>query len=259
MNEQTSFYIGFFLGLLEGDGSIQVNSWKKIYLQFRIVIKLKENIQNYQMCLKLRECLGVMNVHIRHGYIIMVEDDKKKLLQLMQIIEKYGLITTNRRKQYIFFRYCFYSNIHYSEYHWIKKNFAKWLKLTPNSPFGILELKPNIIENKGHFPDWVSGFTEAEGCFCIRKNGSYSFSIAQKHEKNTILAIKNFFEIPNNLQAKSNELFAIETYNRYTLQKIIEFFEDPILKYKRLLGYKNVQLREFSLSFYNSFYHKKVS
>ena len=32
-------YEQFFLGLLEGDGSIQVNHWKKRSLQFRIIIK----------------------------------------------------------------------------------------------------------------------------------------------------------------------------------------------------------------------------
>jgi heme/copper-type cytochrome/quinol oxidase subunit 1 len=36
----------FWVGLMDGDGSIQVNHWNKKYLQYRIVIKLKYNEYN---------------------------------------------------------------------------------------------------------------------------------------------------------------------------------------------------------------------
>ena len=250
-NKNTNFYIGFFLGLLEGDGSIQVNSWKKTYLQFRIIIKLKENLENYKMCVKLRDTLGIMNLHVRHGYVILVEDHKKKLPKIMQIIENNGLLTTHRQKQYIFFRYCFYSNITFSEYFWIKQNFDNWLflqQLPQNKSLDILKIEPNVIIKKSYFPDWLSGFVEAEGCFCIRKNRTCAFSIAQKNEKNIILAIQNFWNLPNKVQVKANGLFVIETYNRQILKVIIDFFQgkDRIFPNKRLLGFKAVQLNKFS-------------
>ena len=33
----------FWVGLIDGDGSIQVNHWRKKYLQFRLVIKSKDS------------------------------------------------------------------------------------------------------------------------------------------------------------------------------------------------------------------------
>jgi cytochrome c oxidase subunit 1 len=39
----------FFVGLMDGNGSIQVNHWRKEYLQFRMVIKLKNLIENKRM------------------------------------------------------------------------------------------------------------------------------------------------------------------------------------------------------------------
>lgn len=39
----------FTLGLLMGDVSFQINHWKKKYLQYRIIIKLKNNYENIKM------------------------------------------------------------------------------------------------------------------------------------------------------------------------------------------------------------------
>lgn len=65
-------YEQFFLGLLEGDGSIQVNTWRKRCIQFRVVIKLAYHPANYDMCVGLRDALGFMNVHVRNKFIVMV-------------------------------------------------------------------------------------------------------------------------------------------------------------------------------------------
>jgi hypothetical protein len=34
----------FWVGLMDGDGSIQVNHWRSRYLQYRLVIKLKNTV-----------------------------------------------------------------------------------------------------------------------------------------------------------------------------------------------------------------------
>ena len=90
----------FFLGLLEGDGSIQVNHWKKRNLQFRIIIKLKYTPANYNMLVELRETLGCMNVRINKGFVLLVENDQIKLQSIIKLIDKHGLFT--KRKPYSF-------------------------------------------------------------------------------------------------------------------------------------------------------------
>jgi LAGLIDADG endonuclease len=232
-------YEQFFLGLLEGDGSIQVNHWKKRSLQFRIVIKLKYTTANYIMCTKIRQKLNIMNLHIRHGYVIMVEDHRAKLTRIMNIIDNHGLLLAHRRRQYAFFKYCYNNQIRYSEYAHIKS-----LKLTWFEFQSINEYNSGELLQFYHWPNWLCGFTEAEGCFCIRLNKNHSFSIAQKDGFEVLSAIKKTFKIPNKIRM-TKRLYFLETYAGPVLNDIITFYDCPNVL--GLLGQKRVQYDAFKI------------
>jgi LAGLIDADG endonuclease len=227
----------FFLGLLEGDGSIQVNHWKKRYLQFRIVIKLKNSPANYLMCAKLVEELKIMNLHVRKDKLVLVEDHAFKLKRIMALIEAHGLLLTHRRRQYAFFRYCFLNNVRYSEYSYIKQNDTSWFGYTC-----IDDIESTEFLQLPHWSNWLCGFTEAEGCFCIRANGTFSFSIAQKDGFEILTAIKTMFNLPNRIRANAKVHF-LETYGYKNLVKITSFFMSA--NQVGLLGQKKLQLNTF--------------
>jgi cytochrome c oxidase subunit 1 len=48
----------FWVGLMDGNGSIQVNHWKKKSLQYRLVIKLSYIRSNYTMLIKIAKVMG---------------------------------------------------------------------------------------------------------------------------------------------------------------------------------------------------------
>jgi hypothetical protein len=48
----------FFVGLMDGDGSIQVNHWRQQSLQYRLVIKLNYTAANEKMLLLIAGCVG---------------------------------------------------------------------------------------------------------------------------------------------------------------------------------------------------------
>ena len=48
----------FWVGLMDGDGSIQVNHWRNKSLQFRLVIKLSNLTTNYNMLIKIAKVIG---------------------------------------------------------------------------------------------------------------------------------------------------------------------------------------------------------
>lgn len=233
----TKTYEQFFLGLLEGGGSIQVNHWKKRYLQFRIVVKLKYTDANYTMCTQIQKRLGIMNLHIRHGYIIMVEDSRVKIRNIMVIIEKHGLLLTHKRKQYAFFKYCYNKQVTYSEYTHIKSLNQFWSS--------IINYNSNELLHYSHWPNWLCGFTEAEGCFSIRSNNNHSFSISQKDGYEVLAAIKQTFNIPNKIRVTSR-VYILETYASQTLQQICNFYN---LSYTvGLMGEKKKQYEAFIIS-----------
>jgi len=100
----------FFLGLLEGDGSIQVNHWKKRYLQFRIVIKLKNTTANYEMLAEFRDFFNpIFNLTVskNNQNILLMQNDQRKLKLFICLIESYtqGFLLTKYRKRYSFFCY----------------------------------------------------------------------------------------------------------------------------------------------------------
>jgi hypothetical protein len=48
----------FWVGLMDGDGSIQVNHWRSKSLQFRLVIKLSNLKSNYNMLIRISKVIG---------------------------------------------------------------------------------------------------------------------------------------------------------------------------------------------------------
>ena len=231
----------YFIGLLEGDGSIQVNHWKKKYLNFRIIIKLKYTEKNYHLCALINnQHNGFMNLHIRHGYVILVQDDQLKLRQLMKIIEYYGFLKPKMKQDYEFFHYCYNTKPTISEYSLLKQNKHMVPQLFKLPSFSIQEmLKLDWINW------WIVGLIEAEGCFSIRKTGKMSFSIGQKTDYIIIELIKKFFSMPNRIQVKPNEMFVIEGSHRLMLANIIDFIDKHPLRGEKLNSYK-----EFKDNFY---------
>jgi autonomous glycyl radical cofactor GrcA len=71
----------------------------------------------------------------------------------------------------------------------------------------------------------LAGFSEAECCFSIRKNGYHSFSIRQKNDKYLIEAIKVFFHIDNKVRNPSKDFYCIEVFKKTKLMNIINHFD----------------------------------
>jgi hypothetical protein len=94
-----------------------------------------------------------------------------------------------------------------------------------------------------YFNEWLSGFIEAESCFCIRTSKNHSFSIGQKDDFFLINSIKKHFNISTKIREK-NYFFLIEVYNQNVLRSIIQHCE-----IFPLIGFKKTQLLNFIAAF----------
>lgn len=101
------YYKIFFVGLFEGDGSIQVNHYKSQYLQFRLVIKLKNLEDNINILNNIKYHLGG-NVKINKNFVLWVMNDIKDIINFIKLFEKYPLITLNKKLQLAFIKSIYY-------------------------------------------------------------------------------------------------------------------------------------------------------
>ena len=77
----------FWVGLMDGDGSIQVNHWRKSSLQYRLVIKLSNLPSNYNMLIKISKVIGgTVRLTGKDKEVIWVVDSKEKILDLIKIL-----------------------------------------------------------------------------------------------------------------------------------------------------------------------------
>jgi len=222
----------FWVGLMEGDGSIQVNHWREKMLQYRLIIKLKNSLANVKMLKIITKAIGGrVRISTCKEEVIWVEDDKKRIVEIIKIFEKYPPITARKYCQLEFLKTCLkHNNVEL----YLKERNNKYLS-------GQIFQISSLNDLPSYFPSWLSGFIEAEGCFSKTSKGVLSFSIAQKYEKNLIANIRDYFHAINyQVIKRSNELFEIKIYNKESLKKIIQHCTDFPLQ-----GEKKESLEKF--------------
>nr|UEK25995.1 hypothetical protein [Mutinus fleischeri] len=183
------FYIEqFWVGLLEGDGSIVIrrNKGNKSYGVFEISLKY---LTKNEELLKLISYFigGTVYYEKKNKEIIKVKwlaISKKDVQNCVNILTKYPLLTSRKICQLDHLLKCI--EIQDWNYHL-------------NTRAHKYDMQPNLIEYNTdfkiptYFKGWVSGFVEAEGCFRMNKNKASSFYISQNNDLYIIKAIQTLF------------------------------------------------------------------
>ncbi len=226
---------------MDGDGSIQVNHWRKKNLQFRLILKLKYTKDNYNMLLLIKQNIGGGSVRIVDDkkFVIWVEDIKEKIINhYLPIFLKYPPLTSRLHCQLVFLSHCI--NL---------KDISKYFQLREEKYINYKSyediIKQNIINRSNeYFCIWLSGFIEAEGCFSRRINKrNRTFSIGQNTDLFLIELIKKHFAVTNTIRLinkTDKDFYLLEIGSRVNLQKI----HDHCVKYP-LLGHKSIQFLKF--------------
>lgn len=229
----------FWVGLMDGDGSIQVNHRRRKSLQYRLVIKLANLPSNYSMLLQIANVIGGSVRYTnrssvgKYSEVIWVVDSKDKIKDILKIFDQYPPLTSRKIAQLNFLKTCF--DLNSIEYYLLNRD------LRYKNQESIIQIKSK--ENIGaldYFPGWLSGFIEAEGCFSIRKSNAHSFSIGQDNDFYILNTIKDFFESTNKVRTNYKDFYSIEIYKKETLNKIINHFKDY-----PLIGEKSISLQKF--------------
>jgi hypothetical protein len=233
---------------MDGDGSIQVNHWRSQSLQYRLIIKLKNTTYNYNMLIEIAKVIGgTVIINSVTESVIWVVDNRHIIEEIIKIFDKYPLLTSRKICQLEFLKNCLQKNSipdpRGIEWYFNNRNskYVNQLIIIRSDMFG-LEKGDFILPN--YFYGWFSGFVEAEGCFCIRKNNNYSFSIGQNDDIYLLNAIKQYLNTTNIVRNPYSNFYYLEIYKKEVLYTIFDHFQNY-----PLLGEKLKSFNEFKQKF----------
>jgi len=240
INNYNEYIKMFWVGLMDGDGSIQVNHWRRQSLQYRLVIKLSNIKSNFNMLIEIAKVIGGMvRITGKGADIIWVVNKKEEILAIIRIFDTYPPLTSKKICQLAFLKTCLTNTKSR-----LRRDKAETYLLNRGLKYSqqIAIINSNInFKIPNYFEGWLSGFIEAEGCFSIRKSNNHSFSIGQNDDVYLIKAIKQYFEVTNKVRNPYGKFYFLEVYKKEVLEKIITH----CINYP-LLGEKLESLKKFS-------------
>jgi hypothetical protein len=215
----------FFVGLLEGDGTITVDIPKsRQTVRLRFFISLKNLPDNHKMLLSVRNVVGgKVLIERQEKYVTWSATTQQEVNKILDILNKYPLLTSRKQCQLNFG--LIWRNQKLScgptKESIPKKTYTQFLLDRENKYTNV----PKYVEENSkkklppYFKAWLSGFIEAESHFKLlyRPTGGISqwgFSIGQNNDYYILQNIKNYFE----------------SYHKITLDKNknnTDFSEDP--------------------------------
>lgn len=179
---------------------------------------------------------------------------------ILPLMDKYELefLVANRRSQFNLFKHILDNDLKY----WDELDIR-----TDRSEFKIGGYKENDenaylkIYELDYFPDWVVGFTMAEGSFGIKQNNSAFYSIRQTGLQNLplIQAIQYTLlgELRSEIKPDKDESYKIAMTSRADIQRVVNFFSNHTIH--PLFGYKAYQYDKFILNLKNSKRYSKLN
>jgi len=251
-NYNNSYIEQFFVGLLEGDGTIttSLSSKKKSRIIVRFVIALKNEINNQNMLEKIHKVVGGRVVIERKDkYVTWIASSKTDINKILLILARYPLLTVRKQCQLEFAKNCL---LYKDTTNFIENRNNMYIKKNE-----LLLQQDKFIP--AYFPSWLSGFIEAEGNFSLvfknnkqtRSLRKSAFTIGQNDELHLLNKIKIYFQSENQIVKDKKKLnskgfhseydyFRLHLYNALSRKLLFEHFE----KYP-LLGQKNVSYKTF--------------
>jgi len=225
-----SSFIAFLVGLIDGDGYIQITKTGKGFIVMKLVISLHLNdlatLEYIKSVLKL-------------GSISIYKDNKSPTCKL--IINKTDL-------QEVFFPLLLYHNMYFltntriTQFNtamYILKNDIKFFNGIPSEIPNVFELPSTAIgyTKLPFFLNWIVGFTMAEGSFFIKSNNDGCFTLTQRLHIELFQAIKLVFKTTRKLENSTISRFSVSS--KSDIQIVINFFSFSGLH--PLVGLKNAQ------------------
>ena len=142
----------------------------------------------------------------------------------------------------------------------IFKNDLKLFEKIPNKEIPtIFQLPKTALEflNLAFFNNWLVGFTNAEGSFCIKNNNDGCYQLKQRIHTQLFAAFQLFFNTKRSIYIE-NDMFAQFCVSSKTdIQTVINFFS--FSGCHPLIGLKSIQYFKWLTDLQNSYCYRNLN
>nr|YP_010691060.1 LAGLIDADG endonuclease [Phellinus igniarius]WBU93161.1 LAGLIDADG endonuclease [Phellinus igniarius] len=240
-----SQFISFLVGLIDGDGYIQITKTTKGFITIKLVIGL--SLEDLSSLEYIHSVLKIGKITISRDHknpnckLIINKTDLQEVVFPLLIHHNIFFLTQNRRKQFDLALYLFQNNLKSFENISNVNNIPSLFEL-PETASEYLKLK--------FFRNWLVGFTNAEGSFCLKQNNDGCFQLKQQIHVQLFEAFKLLFETKRKIGIEKNKYAQFSVSSKTDIQKVIKFFSFSGLH--PLIGLKNIQYFKWLTDLQNS-------
>ena len=226
-------FLAFLVGLIDGDGYIQISKTSKGFITIKLTISLHlEDISTLEYINSVLK-LGKINIYkdLRSPTckLVINKTDLQEVLFPLLLYNKIFFLTNTRINQFNLAMFIFKNDIKiYDQIPDINKIPAVFE--IPKNPFYYTLLH--------FFKNWIVGFTCSEGSFFIKSNNDGCFQLKQRIHTSLFEAFKLIFDTNRKIDTTNNySQFGVSS--KSDIQKVINLFSFSGLH--PLIGLKYIQ------------------
>lgn len=251
-------FIAFLVGLVDGDGYIQITKTTKGFIAIKLVIWI--SLEDLSTLEYIYSVLKIGKITIDRDRknptckLIINKTDLQEILFPLLIHHNIFFLTDTRRAQFDLVMYILKNEIKiYNEIFTGASDQAR--KGIPTVFTLPIEAKDYL--NLAFFKNWLVGFTNAEGSFLIKVNKDGCFQLKQRIHINLFEAFRLLFNTKRNISIEKNKYAQFSVSSKLDIQNVINFFSFSGLH--PLIGLKNIQYFKWISSLQNSSRYKNLN
>lgn len=245
-------FIGFLVGLIDGDGYIQITKTTKGFIAIKLVISIH-----------LHDISTLLYIHsvLRLGKITTYPDNRSPACKL--IINRTDL-------QEVLFPLLLHHDIYFltstrvTQFNLamniMKQDIKLYDNITNEKDIVCVFNLPNTAlgyTNLPFFNDWIVGFTMAEGSFLVKKNDDACFQLKQRIDTNLFESFKLVFDTSRKIGNDNGLYNQFGVSSKDDVQKVINFFTFSGIH--PLIGLKGIQYLKWLNYLRNSNRYKNLN
>ena len=214
-----SSFLSFLVGLIDGDGYIQITKTTKGFIAIKLVISIHLNdlstLEYIHSVLKIGKITIYKDLKSPTCKLIINKTDLQEVLFPLLLHYNIFFLTETRINQFNLVMLIMSENIKLFESIPSKNNIPYVFK-NPSNPVEYTKLV--------FFSDWVVGFTMAEGSFFIKSNNDGCFQLKQRLHENLFQSFGLLFNTNRKIDVENNIYNQLSVSSKADIQTVINFF-----------------------------------